>query len=196
MASRDGFAWPGVGETATAPDWRDDTECGGGLHGWLYGQGDHTSADYWQRPDSKWLVLEVAESGLRMLGGKCKFPSAIVRFVGNMADAAEFMVAHEPRAATVAVIGRTASGSVVQVGDSGTATAGDRGTATAGALGTATAGDSGTATAGENGCISIQYWDAKKDRYRLKTGYIGEDGLKPNTAYRLDDNHQFVEAAA
>ncbi|HEQ0041921.1 TPA: hypothetical protein VDW57_005941, partial [Pseudomonas aeruginosa] len=78
-------------------------------------------------------------------------------------------------------------------GYKGTATAGDWGTATAGDWGTATAGDWGTATAGEKGEVRIRYWDEKADRYRTVTGYIGEDGLEPGVAYKLDDNHRFVK---
>ena len=55
----------------------------------------------------------------------------------------------------------------------------------------ATAGDRGTATAGDWGTIVIKYHYG--NRYRLKVGYIGDDGLMPNTAYRLDDNNNFVE---
>ncbi|HHH9444888.1 TPA: hypothetical protein ACP32N_006906, partial [Pseudomonas aeruginosa] len=79
-------------------------------------------------------------------------------------------------------------------GDEGTATAGDEGTATAGDEGTATAGDWGTATAGKKGEIQIRYWDEKTERYRTVIGYIGEDGLEPGVAYKLDDNHRFVKA--
>ena len=67
---------------------------------------------------------------------------------------------------------------------------GARGTATAGYRGTATAGESGTATAGNYGEIRIQWWDSKAQRYRTKIGYVGEDGIKPDTAYRLNDNHE------
>ena len=77
-------------------------------------------------------------------------------------------------------------------GYAGTATAGARGTATAGARGTATAGDDGTATAGDDGEIRIRYYDPKHNRYRTAVGYIGEDGLEPNTAYILDESHKFA----
>ena len=77
------------------------------------------------------------------------------------------------------------------VGYGGTSTVGDRGTATAGAGGTATAGYDGTATAGYGGRIQIEYF--KKKRYRLVVGYIGEDGLEPDTAYRVAGG-QLVEA--
>ena len=77
-------------------------------------------------------------------------------------------------------------------GNRGTATAGDAGTATAGVAGTATAGVAGTATAGYAGTVQLKYWDEKAQRYRIKTGYIGEDGLKPRTKYRLDGKFNFL----
>jgi hypothetical protein len=204
MSSKNGFVWPGIGKVAEAPDWENAAECGNGLHGWLYGQGDHSCSDYWLANGAKWLVVEVEESTIVMLGGKCKFPRGSVRFVGAKHEAAAFIVTHEPHSKSVAVIGHVAAvgdGEVVAVGalgtatagDRGTATAGDSGTATAGDRGTATAGDRGTATAGDRGTICIRYWDAKAERYRTKVGYIGEDGLKPDTAYRLDDEHRFAE---
>jgi len=70
-------------------------------------------------------------------------------------------------------------------GDYGTATAGYRGTATAGDGGTATAGDDGTATAGDYGTVIITWHDAA--RRRLAIGYVGEDGIEPNVAYRLSN---------
>ena len=86
-------------------------------------------------------------------------------------------------------------------GDYGTATAGDYGTATAGCLGTATAGYGGTATAGyygtatagDRGAICIKWRDGS--RYRIAVGYIGEDGLKPNTPYRCEYG-KFIEVRA
>ncbi|MES2348469.1 MAG: hypothetical protein V4641_12980, partial [Pseudomonadota bacterium] len=144
MTSKNGFAWPTeLGAPVEAPDWKKNTECGSGLHGWLYGQGDHTCVSYWEQEGAKWLVLEVPSADIVMLGGKCKFPRAVVRFIGSKTDAAAFLLANEPRAATVAVIGATRS-----CGDGGNVMVGALGTATAGYSGTATAGYSGTATAG------------------------------------------------
>lgn len=180
MTSRGGFKWPGVGETVSAPDWKANSECGYGLHGWLYGQGDHGCVDYWQQAEAKWLVLEVRSADIIMLGGKCKFPSAVVRFVGTKSEAADYIVAHEPRAASVDVIG------LVRL-------VGDKQSTLVGALGTATAGYRGTATAGEGGELRIQQWDSKSDRYRTRIGYVGEDGIKAETKYQLDDAGKFVE---
>jgi hypothetical protein len=230
MSSQNGFVWPGMGEEAVAPDWKDDGNCDHGLHGWLYGQGNHGCSDYWSNSGAKWLVVEVELSSVVMLGGKVKFPRGTVRFVGERHEAAAYLIAHEPQAAGVAVIGASLSvgdeqavhvgalgtatagdggaatagdGGTATAGYRGTATAGDGGTATAGYRGTATAGDGGTATAGyrgtatagDGGELRIRWYDSKADRYRLAIAYVGEDGIEPNVAYRLDDEHKFVRAA-
>ena len=195
--SHSGFSWPSeIGVEVAAPDWKKNKECGNGLHGWLYGQGDHSCVSYWEDDEAKWMVLEVPSSEIVMLGGKCKFPSAKVRYIGTRSAAADFIIANEPKALNVAVIGaclKVGDSEVVQVGNLGTATAGYRGTATAGESGTATAGNYGTATAGEGGEIRIQWWDSKAQRYRTKIGYVGEDGIKADTAYKLSDNNEFEE---
>ena len=219
--SHSGFSWPSeIGADVAAPDWKKNKKCGNGLHGWLYGQGDHSCVSYWENDEAKWMVLEVASSEIVMLGGKCKFPSAKVRFIGSKSAAADFIITNEPKALNVAVIGaclKVGDGEVVQVGSLGTATAGNYGTATAGNYGTATAGESGTATAGESGTatagnygtatagnygtatagesgeIRIKWWDSKAQRYRTKIGYVGEDGIKSDTAYRLNDKQEFEE---
>jgi hypothetical protein len=74
-------------------------------------------------------------------------------------------------------------------GYGGTAT-GKRGTATVGDYGTATAGYGGTATAGDRGIIQIRYWDG--NRYRVRVGYIGENGLEAGVPYVLNEEGEFV----
>ena len=169
MTSKNGFKWPSVGEVATAPDWKPNAECGNGLHGWLYGQGDHSCSEYLDET-AKWLVVEVITENIVMLDGKCKFERGVVRFIGDKKSATDFLIANEPQCAKVAVIGAT-----VIVGDtenaltghSGTATAGYSGTATAGYSGTATAGDYGTATAGYSGTATAGH------RGTATAGYSG-----------------------
>jgi hypothetical protein len=39
--------------------------------------------------------------------------------------------------------------------------------------------------------LVIKWWDG--DRYRLSVEYIGENGLKPNVPYCLDDEGNFIE---
>ncbi|MCH7307802.1 hypothetical protein MMO38_06565 [Acinetobacter sp. NIPH 1852] len=300
LTSRGGFQWADVGGTTVAEDWLENTECGHGLHGWLFGSGDHSCSNYLDA-DSKWMVLEVDLKSIVMLGEKCKFPKAKTLFVGDKKSATDYLIENETRAKNVSVIGASLevgdNGSVLvgalgtatagykgtatagnwgtatagesgtatagesgtatagesgtatagesgtatagesgtatagnwgtatagnwgtatagesgtatagesgtatagykgtaTAGESGTATAGNWGTATAGYKGTATAGESGTATAGESGEIRVQYWDSKAERYRTVIGYVGEYGLKADTAYKLDENHKFVEA--
>lgn len=81
------------------------------------------------------------------------------------------------------------------VGSEGYAESGYSGEATAGPWGTAKVGIHGRARAGENGVIIIAYWpdqETKIDVY--KVGIIGQNALKANVFYKLDENNQFVEA--
>ena len=77
-------------------------------------------------------------------------------------------------------------------GHGGTATAGHNGTAMAGDYGKATVGNGGTAAAGELGRLSILYYDG--NRYREVIGYVGENGIEPNVAYKLNEKHEFIKA--
>jgi hypothetical protein len=77
-------------------------------------------------------------------------------------------------------------------GDGGTSTSGYGGTSTSGARGTSTSGYGGTSTSGAKGIIVIRWYDAKAERYRLKVGYPGEDGIEEGKLYILDANQNFV----
>jgi len=88
----------------------------------------------------------------------------------------------------------TAGDCGVAITDSyGISVAGYCGTAIAGNFGTAIVGCKGSAKAGECGIIQIKFWDDPAQRYRFKIGYIGEEGLKPNVPYILDNQGKFVE---
>ena len=216
MTSYNGFIWPEKGHVE-APDWDDTEECGHGLHGWFEAQGDASYSNCLNEPDAKYLVLKVKTDSIIHLDGKCKFPEADVIFVGSRDEAIAYIEETYPYLRTMPLLfaNRTVGDSGVvatgdcgtaiagtggtaiagefgtaTVGNYGTATAGFRGTAIAGDCGTATAGKFGTATAGIGGIIQIHYFN---DRDRIATGYIGENGLKPNVKYTLDANHNFVE---
>jgi len=186
LTSHNGFQWPETGPIE-APDWDPTPDCGHGLHGLLWGEGDGGLLNW--DPTARWLVVEVPTDTIVDIAGKVKFPAGTVVHCGDRLSATTFLAA-DPRAAGRAVVGGTAT-----AGDGGTATAGDGGTATAGYRGTATAGYGGTATAGDGGTVVIRWWDRSTRRWRLVVGYIGEDGLKANVAYRLDDAGAFVEVA-
>ena len=213
--SQGGFQWPlEVGAEVVAPDWKNNTTCGNGLHGWLYGQGDHSCVSYWADDASKWLVLEVESAGIVMLDGKCKFERCIVRFVGEKTAAAAYVIEHEPQSSNVAVIGASLQVGAKQsglVGALGTLTGGDRSTMTGGddsiltggrrstliggEYSILTGGNRSTMTGGDYSELRIRYWDSAAERYRTEIAYVGENGIKPNTAYKLDDNHQFMEVS-
>jgi hypothetical protein len=220
MTSRNGFKWPRSGYVA-APDWNPEPKCGGGLHGFLRGEGDGGLADW--SSDAVWLVAEI-ETYVDLVD-KVKFPAAHVIFAGSRLEAAAIVKARYPDAAVIGANVAVEDRRVAVVGDYGTATAGDRGTATAGDHGTATAGnwgtatagdrgtatagyggtatagddgtatagDRGTATAGYGGMLQIYYYD-RYARRRLVVAYIGENNILPNVKYRLDGNAKFVEA--
>ena len=209
LTSYNGFRWPASGRV-TAPDWKPTNDCGNGLHGLLWGEGHggHLSPD----ADARWLVIGVAEDSLIDLIGKVKFPKGEVVFCGDREDAIADIIqrgadpskvcynrvhAGHYGTATAGPGGTATAGdhstataghhSTATAGHYGTATAGDFGTATAGECGTATAGYRGTATAGKGGEIRIRWFDYDKSRYRAAYGYVGEDGIKPNTPYVVQD---------
>jgi hypothetical protein len=92
-------------------------------------------------------------------------------------------------------------------GDDGEATAGDYGTAITGEFGKATAGFDGSAIAGyagiaiagycgvvragENGTIQINW--IRDGRSLPVLAYVGENGIKPDTDYSLDENGNYFE---
>ena len=51
-----------------------------------------------------------------------------------------------------------------------------------------------TAKAGDKGTIALTRWDEDEQRYRVSVAYVGENGIKPDVLYRLDDSGNFVEA--
>ena len=200
-ASYGDFVWPlEVGAEVVAPDWNDNAECGGGLHGLHNGTGDGTLLNW--SDDSVWIVASIERSEIVDLGGKIKVPRCKIEHVGNQESATRFL---SDAGIIGPIVGGTATAGykgTATAGDRGTATAGDEGTATAGCGGTATAGDRGTATAGDRGTATAGYWGTlvirrwDGERYRTVVGYIGENGLEPNTPYKLDDKGEFVKADA
>ena len=163
--SHGGFQWPESGYVE-APDWDPDpsVSCGNGLHGLLWGQGaiGLTSPG---ATDRVWQVVEVDPADIADVNApdKVRFRCGTVLLsTADRVKAASLVAASAP------------AGIVVPFGS-----------ATAGYRGTATAGDYGTATAGDYGTVCVKWWDG--DRYRLVVGYVGEDGIEPNTPYRVVD---------
>ena len=271
LTSHNDFKWKTKG-VVTAPDWDPKPECGNGLHGLLWGQGNGDLLNW--GPDAKWLVVEVDKGKVVNIGGKVKFPSGNVIYCGNRKEATDLLASKAPvdtvivgymatagdKGTATAGYGGTAiagdggtatagawgtatagyggtasagAGGTASAGTCGTASAGCKGTANAGICGTATAGDYGTASAGYGGTasagtcgtasagyggtasagyygtassgykgtassgykgtIQIKWWDEKNNRYRITTGYVGENGIKANTAYVCNKKGELVE---
>ena len=207
MSSYNGFIWPTSGHVS-ATDWEPTNECGNGLHGFLWGEGDGNLGDH--SPDSKWLVVSVKESDIIDLSGKVKFPEGDVVFCGTRYEATEYLknnggagraiiggtsISGYKGTSTSGDYGTSTSGDygtstsgyygTSTSGNKGKSTSGDYGTSTSGYKGTSTSGDSGTSTSGEGGIIHIKWYDGK--RYRIVTGYVGEEGIEANVAYVVVD---------
>ena len=71
------------------------------------------------------------------------------------------------------------------------ASVGEYGKASVGEYGKASVGEYRKASVGDEGIIEIEYY--YNNRVRKKIGYIGENGLKSNTLYQLNDKNEFEE---
>ena len=97
------------------------------------------------------------------------------------------------RATTIDNSGRAAatgySGIATATGDYGHATAtGYCGHASAtGKFGVAIAGHNGAAKADKSGCVAVIYWDFGSERPRIAVGYVGENGIKADTWYCVEN---------
>lgn len=168
LTSYYGFQWPETGYVE-APDWDYTPECGGGLHGALWGEGDGSLLDWTE--GAKWLVVEVDIRTVIDLNGKVKFPYGWVVFCGDRPGATNEIRRLGARGPVIGATvctgkyGRSYAGykGIAHAGsygravtDSrGTSNAGYSGTAVSGQEGAATAGDYGTAIAGHNGTATV-----------------------------------------
>lgn len=56
------------------------------------------------------------------------------------------------------------------------------------------AGLNGRVKGGDNSALALTYWVESEKRYRITVAYVGENGIKANTWYKLGKNGNFVEA--
>jgi hypothetical protein len=199
-SSYNGFRWPESGPVE-APDWAPVAECGQGLHGWLWGQGDWSLKC--KDDDARWIVVEVVKADVIDLAGKVKFPRGVVLATfGHWRDAMAFIRARRPvdEEMTVAtgISGHASatgySGHASATGRSGHASAtGDYGHASAtGYYGWSVGGYHSRVKAAGNGALTALYWDEAAKRPRVAVAYVGEDGIKADTWYRVEAG-RFVE---
>ena len=164
--------------------------CGNGLHGWPWGMGLGDGSDY-SVVDDRWLVIAAKpEDVVGNVGGstalKCKCREAVKIFDGTFAGA--WALINNGRHRLIQAMTRCVSSDGSQLAASGygshLAASGKSSIAAAIGIGSIVA-------AGELGCIVAAYWSAAEDRYRVVVGYVGENGIEPNTNYRLNAQHQF-----
>ena len=189
MQSYGGFQWPESGRV-TAPDWSDRAECGGGLHGLPWGEGNGGLLNWSE--DAKWLVCEVDPSLEVPISGKSKWPWADVVFVGDREGATKYL--RENGGIGLAIVGSTISvgdGSTVSGGYHSIVRGGYRSTVSGGEGSTISVGDGSTVSGGEGSGLILKHWNGK--RYRYSLAEVGENGIKANTPYRLDDEGKFIE---
>jgi hypothetical protein len=145
-----------------APDWEPTYKCGHGLHGLPFGCGN---VDYLNiSEDAVWQIIKV------------KITDGYLTGQDELQDKCKFCKGN------VVYTGKR-EGALRYLDENGAI---DKPVIFSGR----TAGDWGTATAGYWGIIQIKYWDA--DRYRIKTGYIGENGIEAKNLYKLNERHEFV----
>jgi hypothetical protein len=147
LRSHNDFQWPEAGPVS-APDWQATKECGNGLHGFLWGEGDHNLANL--AGDAKWLVVETDGDKVIDLGGKVKFPAGIVVYCGDSPSAAAYIQANGGAGKKVMCSTLTGGyGSTLTGGYGSTLTGGHRSTLTGGHRSTLTGGHRSTLTGGD-----------------------------------------------
>jgi hypothetical protein len=180
------FIYPQKG-LVEAKDWNPSKECGGGLHGWLWGVGDFSSKV--RSFKAKWLVIEVDENEIIDLVDKVKFRKGKVVFCGSFVNAYLFLLERKPlnKKTITGDYGHAAatgySGHAAATGDSGHAAAtGDYGhaAATGNSGHAAILGLNGMAKCGKGGSIILTYNDGERERHLV--GYEGE-GILADTWY-------------
>jgi len=159
-----GFKWPQSG-MVEAPDWDGKPDCGGGLHGLPKGVGDGGLLD----ADGVAQIVKVnIDDGYVEFEQKCKFRRGEVVFWGDLREAANIVKAQYPGEPVVFSTNTGGYGSINTGGYGSINTGGDRST------------------------LIFKWWDG--NRYRFSIGYVGEDGIEPNVAYKLDWDHKIVRA--
>jgi len=250
LTSYGGFQWKESG-IVEAPDFIKNNECGNGLHGFLWGEGDGDLANWML--DAKWLVVKVNKEDIVYFecNDKVKFPKCKVVFCGNRKDATDYIIQNGAKGKNVigacvssghrgiassAYFGHSTSlsfghsiserngtsisedfghstsedyGTAIS-GECGTSISGDYGTSISGICGYSISGDYGTsisknrgtsqtgfygiATSEEHGILIIHWWDTINLKRKISIAYVGENGIKPNTPYKLDKDGNFVES--
>ena len=189
LRSYNNFQWPQSG-FVKCPDWSPKQKCGNGLHGLVNGDGNYDLLDW--SSDAKWLVWSTEEEIIN-LNRKAKAKSGFVEFVGGRKEATDFIISKgaNPSKVVGAFLFCEANEKLFGA-DLSTLTGGDGSTLTGGNESTLTGGYMSTLTGGYGSTLTFYY--CLNNFKRTKTIYVGEDGILPNVAYKLDKNYGVVKA--
>jgi hypothetical protein len=202
LRSYGNFQWPDSGPVE-APDWDPTPKCGGGLHGLVDGLGDWSLLDW--SIDARALLVEVESGVVVSFDGKAKFPRGTVCVVGRLPELLCRVVC-DPRKIVdlIKVCGGNGSQLAASGNDSQLAASGDGSQLAASGYGSQLAASGyasklaasgygsivccaaggGIVSAGLRGAMSTGWWDGT--RWRIAVAYVGEDGIEPNVAYRVE----------
>ena len=193
------FQWP-ESSPVEAPDWSPKPECGRGLHGLLWGEGNSSHLAMYGNP--LWQVVEVDSSDIIDLDGKVKFPRGEVIYTGTREGATGLIYKSAPNGTIIHYLSLTGGNhstltggeySTLTGGNHSTLTGGDNSTLTGGYNSALTGGEYSTLTGGYDstltggyGSVVVWVWH-EIGRKRVKSFEVGIDGVEPNVPYRLID---------
>jgi hypothetical protein len=84
LRSKGDFQYPStIGSVVKPTSWNRKKECGGGLHGWLFGVGSRNSAPYGCENPGRWMLLKAKKNHVIDLGGKVKCKEAVIVDIGS-----------------------------------------------------------------------------------------------------------------
>ena len=141
--SKNNFKWPKRGKVV-APDWDPIAECGGGLHGALWGVGDGSLFD-WSK-DALWQVVRI-DGDMVDLRGKIKIEKGYVVFTGSRQEATQ-------KIRKLGAQGKPVIGNVESAGDNETVSGGDWSTISGGDNSTVSGGWRSIVSGGERSTLS------------------------------------------
>ena len=170
MSAYGGFVYPTSGKVS-APDWDENPECGNGLHGWLWGEGDDSLA-IGDEDTRVWMILLVKREKIVSLNGKVKFPEAEVVYCGDCETAVKIIQRLAP--AGTKINRSTNSG-----GDGGSVVVGEA---------------FAKCKAGIGSLLVFRYYCDEANAYRLKFAEVDGYTIRENVFYTLSESLEIVEA--
>jgi hypothetical protein len=206
------FVYPEKG-LVTCKNWKNDENCGNGLHGFAWGEGQG-ELSHLNRKNAKWLVIGVnKKDGYVELSGKVKFKKGYVLFCGSRSKTVKFLIENgaDKSKCLFSVNINKKYKSTVFSGDYGTSISGsagisltkDNGKSISGAYGISISEFAGIAISGDYGKSIIRSGKCKSGLKGLlvlnnKTFYIGKTYNKvfihPNVFYTLNGKGHIVKS--